>query len=50
MNTTALTKLEIIKALSLVPDSQMESIQLYIQSILPETKSMAQNNQSLKGI
>ncbi len=50
MNLTALKKIEIIRDLSRIPESKLDSVQKYIDSILLEAKPRKRKNQSLKGI
>jgi len=50
MNTAAIKKTEIVRELSLIPDNKLDSIRLYINAVLTESKPLAKNNRSLKGI
>ena len=50
MNTTAIKKLEIVKELSQVPNSSLDKIKIFIESILEASNSTLKNNRSLKGI
>lgn len=50
MNTAALTKLEIINQLSILPENEMGKVQIYIQSVVREAKQARRDDRSLKGI
>ena len=50
MNTTAIKKVEIINALSLVPGSSLEKIKAYIDTFVTESEKSKQHKHSLKGI
>ncbi|MDZ7360776.1 MAG: hypothetical protein ONB46_08635 [candidate division KSB1 bacterium] len=50
MNVAALKKTEILRELSLIPDNKLDSVRMYIDSILKESKQLAKSNRSLKGI
>ena len=50
MNSTALTKAEIVRELSLLPDSKLDKIRVYIETVLLESKVATKHNRSLQGI
>jgi hypothetical protein len=50
MNAAAIKKTEIVKELSLIPDNKLDSVRMYIDSILNEAKRPTKSNHSLKGI
>ncbi|MGH7493802.1 MAG: hypothetical protein ACREOO_15600 [bacterium] len=50
MNTAAIKKTEIVRELSRVPEHKLDSVRMYIDAILAESKRLAKSNRSLKGI
>jgi hypothetical protein len=50
MNAAAVKKMEIVRELSLIPESKLDSIRMYIDSILRDSKPLAKSNRSLQGI
>jgi len=50
MNTSAITKMEIINSLSLVPGSSLGKIKKYIDAFIAESDISQPENISLKGI
>lgn len=50
MNVAAIKKTEIVRELSLIPDNKLDSVRMYIHSILNEAKQLTKSNRSLKGI
>ncbi len=50
MNAAAVKKMEIVRELSLIPESKLDSIRMYINSILRESKPITKSNRSLQGI
>ena len=50
MNTAAIKKSTIIKALSRIPDNSLDNVEIYIESLLINLQSPSLKNQSLKGI
>lgn len=50
MNVAALKRNEIIRALALLPEDQLEKVRAYVDSVLPTSPALAKNNRSLKGI
>lgn len=39
-----------MRELSLIPDNKLDSIRMYINAVLTESKPLTQSNRSLKGI
>jgi hypothetical protein len=50
MNSAAIKKAEIVRELSLIPANKLESVRMYIDAILSESKPFTKDNRSLKGI
>jgi hypothetical protein len=50
MNAAAIKKMEIVRGLSLIPDSKLDSIRKYIDSIIMESRPIIKSNRSLQGI
>jgi hypothetical protein len=50
MNTAAIKKTEIVRELSLIPDHKLDSVRMYIDAILTESKRITKSSRSLKGI
>jgi hypothetical protein len=50
MNSAAIKKTEFVRELALLPDNKLDSVRMYIESILPAAKRATKNNRSLKGI
>lgn len=50
MNDAAIKKTEIVRALALIPDSKLDRVHLYIETILRESHLPEKSSQSLKGI
>jgi len=50
MNTAAIKKTEIVRELVLLPDNQLDSVRMYTETILTESKHVKKSNRSLKGI
>jgi len=50
MNAAAIKKTEIVRELFLLPDNKLDSVRMYIETILTESKRLTKSNRSLKGI
>ena len=50
MNLSAIHRIKIMKLLSFIPDNKLNQLEMYINSILPESLKKDQTNISLKGI
>jgi len=50
MNAAAIKKTEIVRELALLPDHELDSVRMCIESIFPAAKRATKNNRSLKGI
>ncbi len=50
MNTAAAQKIAIFQALSRIPDTNLDKVKAYLDTLLVDTKVSPPKNQSLKGI
>lgn len=50
MNTAAIKKMGIVRALSLLPEHKLDSVLMYIDAILTESQRISKSSRTLKGI